>query len=239
MSSGPGSWCRRQEELGNDLSRALTSELAMLASPLTALIFLRKYQRRQIKQYKRREPGPGSWCRRQERFPQPAFCPPQYTHRDGIGEKGMIFPNRLHIPRGCGTVRKKRRWLECSMINLFCSGHIVVLLIRARAFALLIAQGVICALGQQSLKLADQGLAHRLPLLKGIQCKIREHPPLCGRERTDWTATDELSPFALGSPAHHHPRGGPAGGLRGAGENRRRQNTVVMTSSFVVYGAYG
>ena len=43
-------------ELGNDLSRALTSELAMLASPLTAPIFLRKYQRRQIKQYKRREP---------------------------------------------------------------------------------------------------------------------------------------------------------------------------------------
>ena len=43
-------------ELGNDLSRALTSELAMLASPLTAPLFLRKYQRRQIKQYQRREP---------------------------------------------------------------------------------------------------------------------------------------------------------------------------------------
>ena len=41
-------------ELGNDLSRALTSELAMLASPLTAPLFLRKYQRRQIKQYQRR-----------------------------------------------------------------------------------------------------------------------------------------------------------------------------------------
>lgn len=43
-------------ELGNDLSRAVTSELAMLASPLTAPLFLRKYQRRQIKQYQRREP---------------------------------------------------------------------------------------------------------------------------------------------------------------------------------------
>lgn len=43
-------------ELGNDLSRALTSELAMLASPQTAPLFLRKYQRKQIKQYQRREP---------------------------------------------------------------------------------------------------------------------------------------------------------------------------------------
>lgn len=43
-------------ELGNNLSRALTSELAMLASPLTTPLFLRKYQRRQIKQYQRREP---------------------------------------------------------------------------------------------------------------------------------------------------------------------------------------
>ena len=42
--------------MGSDLSRALTSELAMLASPLTAPMFLRKYQRRQIKQYRRREP---------------------------------------------------------------------------------------------------------------------------------------------------------------------------------------
>lgn len=42
-------------ELGNDLSRALTSELAMLASPETLPLFLRKYQRRQIKQYQRRE----------------------------------------------------------------------------------------------------------------------------------------------------------------------------------------
>ena len=43
-------------ELGNSLSRALTSELAMLASPLTAPLFLRKYQRKQIKQYRRRDP---------------------------------------------------------------------------------------------------------------------------------------------------------------------------------------
>lgn len=43
-------------ELGNDLSRAITPELAMLASPLTTPLFLRKYQQRQIKQYQRREP---------------------------------------------------------------------------------------------------------------------------------------------------------------------------------------
>ena len=43
-------------ELGNDLSRALTSELAMLAAPETLPLFLRKYQRGQIKQYCRREP---------------------------------------------------------------------------------------------------------------------------------------------------------------------------------------
>ena len=43
-------------ELGNDLSRVLTSELAMLASPLTAPLFLRKYQLKQMKQYRRREP---------------------------------------------------------------------------------------------------------------------------------------------------------------------------------------
>ena len=43
-------------ELGQDLSRAITSELAMLASPQTMPLFLRKYQRRQIKQYQRREP---------------------------------------------------------------------------------------------------------------------------------------------------------------------------------------
>ena len=43
-------------ELGADLSRVLTSELAMLASPLTAPLFLRKYQLKQMKQYRRREP---------------------------------------------------------------------------------------------------------------------------------------------------------------------------------------
>jgi uncharacterized protein with von Willebrand factor type A (vWA) domain len=43
-------------ELGNDITRALTSELAMLAAPETTPIFLRKYQRKQIKQYQRREP---------------------------------------------------------------------------------------------------------------------------------------------------------------------------------------
>ena len=43
-------------ELGNDLGRALTSELSMLAMPETIPLFLRKYQQRQIKQYRRREP---------------------------------------------------------------------------------------------------------------------------------------------------------------------------------------
>lgn len=43
-------------ELGNDISRALTSELAMLAAPQTVPLFLKKYQRKQIKQYQRREP---------------------------------------------------------------------------------------------------------------------------------------------------------------------------------------
>lgn len=43
-------------ELGNDLSRALTSELAMLAASETLPLFLRKYQQRRIKQYRRREP---------------------------------------------------------------------------------------------------------------------------------------------------------------------------------------
>lgn len=42
-------------ELGNNISRALTSELAMLASPATIPLFLRKYQQKQIKQYRRRE----------------------------------------------------------------------------------------------------------------------------------------------------------------------------------------
>ena len=43
-------------ELGSDISKALTSELAMLASPKTMPLFLQKYQRKQIKQYQRREP---------------------------------------------------------------------------------------------------------------------------------------------------------------------------------------
>ena len=43
-------------ELGSNLSRAITSELSMLASPATLPLFLQKYQRKQIKQYQRREP---------------------------------------------------------------------------------------------------------------------------------------------------------------------------------------
>ena len=43
-------------ELGNDLSRALSSEFAMLASSQTAPLFLKKYQQKQLKQYRRREP---------------------------------------------------------------------------------------------------------------------------------------------------------------------------------------
>lgn len=43
-------------ELGSDLSRAITSELAMLATPQTLPLFLNKYQKRQVKLYRRREP---------------------------------------------------------------------------------------------------------------------------------------------------------------------------------------
>ena len=43
-------------ELGGDLSRALASEFALLATPATAPLFLRKLQRRALKQYRRREP---------------------------------------------------------------------------------------------------------------------------------------------------------------------------------------
>lgn len=43
-------------ELGNDLSRVITSEFAMLSSPQTMPLFLRKYQQKQLKQYQRREP---------------------------------------------------------------------------------------------------------------------------------------------------------------------------------------
>lgn len=42
-------------ELGNDLQRVITSELAMLATPETIPLFLRKYQRKNLKQYQRRE----------------------------------------------------------------------------------------------------------------------------------------------------------------------------------------
>jgi len=43
-------------ELGNDLSRAISSELSLLAAPETLPLFLRKYQQKRIKQYQRREP---------------------------------------------------------------------------------------------------------------------------------------------------------------------------------------
>ena len=43
-------------ELGNDLSRAIGSEFAMLASPQTLPLFVKKYQQRRLKQYRRREP---------------------------------------------------------------------------------------------------------------------------------------------------------------------------------------
>ena len=42
-------------ELGGDLNRALSSEFALLAAPETLPLFLRKLQRRAIKQYRRRE----------------------------------------------------------------------------------------------------------------------------------------------------------------------------------------
>lgn len=42
-------------ELGNNISRALTSEFAALALPATIPLFLRKYQSRGLQQYKRRE----------------------------------------------------------------------------------------------------------------------------------------------------------------------------------------
>jgi uncharacterized protein with von Willebrand factor type A (vWA) domain len=42
-------------EYGNSISRALTSELSLLATPELVPLFLRKYQNRQLKQYRRRE----------------------------------------------------------------------------------------------------------------------------------------------------------------------------------------
>ena len=43
-------------EYGNNINRTLTSELAMLASPELMPLFLRKYQNKSLKQYRRREP---------------------------------------------------------------------------------------------------------------------------------------------------------------------------------------
>ena len=43
-------------ELGGDINRALGSEFAMLAAPETLPLFLRKLQRKGMKQYQRREP---------------------------------------------------------------------------------------------------------------------------------------------------------------------------------------
>lgn len=42
-------------ELGNNLSKVLTSEFAMLAHPVSIPLFLQKYQRKGLKQYRRRE----------------------------------------------------------------------------------------------------------------------------------------------------------------------------------------
>ena len=43
-------------ELGGDINRALSSEFALLALPATAPLFLKKLQRKSLKQYQRREP---------------------------------------------------------------------------------------------------------------------------------------------------------------------------------------
>lgn len=43
-------------ELGGDINRAIASEFAMLAAPETLPLFLRKLQRKALKQYQRREP---------------------------------------------------------------------------------------------------------------------------------------------------------------------------------------
>ena len=42
-------------EFGNDLSCIITSDLAMLASPITTPLFVRKYRDKHLKQYRRRE----------------------------------------------------------------------------------------------------------------------------------------------------------------------------------------
>ncbi len=41
---------------GNSISKALTSELSLLSDPRTIPVFARKYQNKQLKQYRRREP---------------------------------------------------------------------------------------------------------------------------------------------------------------------------------------
>lgn len=41
---------------GNSISKALTSELSLLSDPKTIPVFIRKYQHKQLKQYRRREP---------------------------------------------------------------------------------------------------------------------------------------------------------------------------------------
>lgn len=43
-------------EYGNSISRALTSEIAMTATPELMPLFLRKYQNKELKQYRKREP---------------------------------------------------------------------------------------------------------------------------------------------------------------------------------------
>ena len=43
-------------EYGGNINRALTSDLALLASPELIPLFLRKYQQKSLKQYRRREP---------------------------------------------------------------------------------------------------------------------------------------------------------------------------------------
>ena len=43
-------------EYGNNISKLLTSELSLLASPDTIPLFLKKYQNKELKQYRKREP---------------------------------------------------------------------------------------------------------------------------------------------------------------------------------------
>ena len=74
-------------ELGNDLSRALSSEFAMPASPQTAPLFLKKYQQKQLKQHRRREPvhkrscSTGFYRLRKQSSHSDAFQPRIYNQR--------------------------------------------------------------------------------------------------------------------------------------------------------------